>query len=304
MGYRSGTVALIGKPNVGKSTLTNLLVGHKVSIVSNKPQTTRTNVRGILTTPEFQVVLVDTPGVHEPHTHLGKIMIQSARAAFADVDLVLAVVDASADPSDEDRAVAKMLQQSWRYPWKDENPDFSGIVLCLNKMDRLKPEFVVERVQAYQALFGTETSMLTCLTKRQNADKLLSLIVERLPEGEALFPEDMFTDAPMRRLSAELIREKALAATRQEVPHAIGCVIEDWKEEGGRTSIFASIFCEKDGQKAILIGKGGSMLKKIGQESRLEIEELIGGPVFLELHVKVRADWRQSPRMLRELEYL
>jgi len=303
--YRSGAVAVIGKPNVGKSTLTNLLVGQKVSIVSDKKQTTRKQVRGILTTQEYQIVLVDTPGVHEAHTELQKIMNESARGSLSDVDLVLVMVDASKKPDKEDEALADLVRKSWEYPWADENPGSKGILICLNKMDRLKAEDVAEHVEAFCKLFGTEEYMMTCLTKRQNFEKLLNMMVERLPEGEPLFPEEMVTDTPLRYLAAEFIREKALMLTTQEVPHALGCLIDLWEEqENGITHIMASLICEKDGQKAILIGKQGSMAKKIGTQARADIEELLGGKVHLELHVKVRPEWRQNPRMLHELDYL
>ena len=181
---------------------------------------------------------------------------------------------------------------------------FNGVLLCLNKMDLLKAEDVVDRVEGYCKLFGTDAYMLTCLTKRQNYEKLLALITGHLQEGEALFPEDMVTDSPMRFMTAELIREKALQLTRQEVPHSIGCVVDHWEEANGRTTIIASLICEKDGQKAILIGKKGAMAKEIGTLARAEIEDLIEGQVFLELHVKVRPEWRQNPRMLHELDYM
>lgn len=305
--YRCGAVALVGKPNVGKSTLTNLLVGQKVTIVSNKPQTTRRAVRGIVTTQGYQIVLVDTPGIHSAHTELGKRMNDAARSSLGDVDLILVMVDGSKSPNDEDKALAKVIKNAWRYPYAEENPGQTGVILCLNKMDILKAEYVQENLDAYLELFNPDAWMMTSLTKkRANVDKLVSLVVERLPEQEAIFPEEMVTDEPVRRMSSELIREKALQLTREEVPHAIGCVIDVWEEpdqEVPRTQVFASLICEKEGQKAILIGKRGSMLKEIGSAARHEIQELIGGPVYLEIHVKVRPDWRQNRRMLHDMEY-
>lgn len=298
MQHRFGSVALIGKPNVGKSTLLNRLVGHKVSIVSDKAQTTRWRVAGYMTGDGFQVQWVDTPGVHEPHTRLGKLLNEQAQGALAHVDLVVVVIDVSKAPGDDDTAIARLLQ---RANWPAEK-----LVLCLNKMDLLKPAFVAPNVDAYMRLFGTETYMLTCMTRDQNVDKLLDLVVARLPEGEARLPEDEFTDQPMRRMAAELVREKALRLTRQEVPHALATVIDEWEEDPGKdlVRIAVSIVVEKEGQKAILIGRGGAMLRKIGTDARAEIEELIGRRVFLELFVKVRPEWRQNPRMLRDLEYL
>ncbi|MBL8047698.1 MAG: GTPase Era [Chthonomonas sp.] len=304
MSFRCGAVALVGKPNVGKSTLTNLLVGQKVTIVSNKPQTTRVSIRGIVTTTDYQVVLVDTPGLHAAHTELQKLMNKSAAGSLGDVDLVLVVVDASRKPDKEDETLADMVSKTWKYPYAEENPGKSGILLCLNKMDRLKAEDVVEHTEAYMRLFNAEESMLTCLTKRLNHHLLLKMIVDRLPEQEALFPEDAITDSPMRSIAAELVREKALALTQKEVPHSIGVMVDHWEDEPNMTTIHASIIVEKQGQKAIIIGRGGSMIKQIGTQARLEIEEMIGRKVNLDLTVKVRPEWRQSARMLHELDYL
>ncbi len=293
--FKSGSVALIGKPNVGKSTLTNRLVGHKVSIVSDKPQTTRRRALGVLTTDEYQIAFFDTPGIHAPHTQLGKMLNESARSVEGEVDLNLVVVDASRKPNREDESIAQFVLGG-------ANKSLPRL-LCLNKMDLLKPADVVEHVEVYAQLFETEAYMLTSLTKDQNVDKLFAMIVERLPEGELLYPPDEYTDQPMRFLAAEIIREKALRKTRQEVPHAIATMIDDWEEEEELTRISASIIVEKDGQKAIIIGKQGSMLREIGTESRLELEEMIERRVFLNLVVKVREGWRQNPRMLRDLDY-
>ncbi len=297
---RVGLVALIGRPNVGKSTLLNAIVGQKVSIVSDKAQTTRRKLIGIATQPEYQIGFVDTPGIHEPHTQLGKILNETARQALNDVDAVLVVVDSSRPPDREDTAIARMLQSA-----KNDRHN-APILLCLNKMDLLKAADVPDHVEGYTKLFGTEDYMMTSLTKRQNVDKLIELVVSKLPEGEPLFEEDALTDQPMRIIAAELIREKALRLTRQEVPHSLATLVDAWDEDpnGRLIRISASIIVEKEGQKAILIGKQGSMLKRIGTEARVEIEELAGQHVYLELFVKVRPDWRQNPRMLRDLEYL
>jgi GTP-binding protein Era len=292
--FKTGTVALIGKPNVGKSTLLNRMVGQKVSIVSGKPQTTRRRVVGIAQGPEHQVAFVDTPGIHEPHNRLGRAMVEAARAALNDVDLVLFVGDASRRPDEEDKAIAKLL-----------TADQTSIFLCLNKMDLLAPEFVVENVEGYCKLLGTEEYMLTTATKGENVEKLMDLIVSRLPEGEPAFSVDDFTDQSSRFMAAELVREKILQATRQEVPHATAVLVDDWEEpEEGVVRISASIIVEKASQRAILIGKQGQFIKRIGTQARLEIEALIGRQVYLELFVKVREDWRMNPRMLHELEYM
>jgi len=290
-----GYVALIGKPNVGKSTLMNIMVGQKVSIVSNKPQTTLRRIIGIAQSENYQIAFVDTPGIHEPHTRLGRAMIDSAKGAVSGVNLIVYVVDGSHRPSEEDKEIAKYLRSS---------AQTVPIIVCLNKMDRLAPENVLERVDAYTKLVGSDTYMLTTATKGHNVDKLLALILERLPEGDPAYGPDDFTDQSSRFMSAELVREKILSATRQEVPHATAVMIEDWQDDdSGTLRISASIIVEKASQRAILIGKQGQFIKKIGTLARQEIEELFGRKVYLDLFVKVRSDWRMNPRMLHELEY-
>lgn len=293
--FRSGIVALVGKPNVGKSTLLNRIVGEKVSIVSDKPQTTRRRVMGIATTPEYQIVFIDTPGIHEPHTRLGKAMVESARSALEGIDMVVYVADTSHHPGDMDREIAKQLEQlQGRTP----------VLLCLNKMDLLKAEFVEQFVEAYTSLFKTDEYMLTTASKGHNVDKLVQMIVDRLPEGEMLYPEDEYTDQSSRFLAAELVREKVLLASRQEIPHATAVSVDEWiEQENGLVRISASIFVERASQRAIVIGKGGSFLKRIGTEARREIEQMLERKVFLDLHVKVQEDWRMNPRILHELGY-
>jgi GTPase len=291
--FKSGIVALVGKPNVGKSTLLNRIVGQKVSIVSNKPQTTRRRVLGIAQGDGYQVAFIDTPGIHEPHTKLGRAMVESARSALNDVDLIVFVADASGRPGEMDKHIAELMK-----------PLKSPVLLCMNKMDLLKADQVMPNVEAYTGLLKTEDYMLTTATVGHNVDKLMEQILAQLPEGEPMFPEDEYTDQPTRFMAAEIIREKILIATRQEVPHSTAVVVDSWEElESGTVHIGATVVVEKPSQRAILIGAKGQFVKKIGTEARVEIEELIGRPVFLELHVKVREDWRQSPRMLQELEY-
>jgi GTPase len=321
-----GLVAVLGKPNVGKSTIVNALVGQKVSIVSPKPQTTRRRVLGIANGPGYQIGLVDTPGIHDAHTRLGKAMVDSARQALGDVDAVLIVVDASKPPDELDQRLAEQLARS--APASRSSHEVSPLptggrpvsgsepgggpqapghrlprILCLNKMDRLKPEFVLPHVEAYTKLFQTEESMLTDALRQENLDKLLQMVLAHLPEGEPRFGEDDFTDQSARFLAAELIRERVLLETRQEVPHATAVRIDEWEEKEGLTRILASVVVEKPGQRAILIGKGGQFLKKLGSEARREIEELLGTKVYLELHVIARENWRMNPRMLAEMEY-
>jgi len=316
--FRCGTVALIGKPNVGKSTLLNAIVGQKVSIVSNKPQTTRRRILGIATTADYQIAFIDTPGIHEPHTRLQKSMIGHARAAVSDVDVIVLVVDGAHHPGEDDKAIAKLLRSYTHHPTSaignlDEPPNPQSairnpqseipVVVCLNKMDQLKAENVQAFVDAYCALAGTEAYMLTTATRGLNVDRLVDLIVEHLPEGDPIFEEDQFTDQSSRFLVAELIREKVLNKTRQEVPHATAVLVDEWDQEEGLLRIGASIIVEKASQRGIIIGKQGQFLKQIGTDARKEIEELLGTRVFLQLNVKVREDWRMNPRMLQELEY-
>jgi GTP-binding protein Era len=289
MSHRFGYVALIGQPNVGKSTLLNAMVGQKVSIVSDKAQTTRRNVVGIMQGEGFQIAFIDTPGVHEPHTVLGKTMLEAARTGLSGVDLTVVVVDISRRPNEADKRIAKMVGDA-------------PTILAMNKMDRLRAEMVVPHTEAYCQLFGTEDYMMTTATQGLNLDKLVEMIVERLEEGEPEFDSETYTDQTVRFMAAELIREKVLVATRQEVPHACAVHIREWEEEEGRVTIYADILVEKDGQKAILIGNKGQFIKTIGTQARLEIAELIGKPVHLDLHIKVRPDWRQSPRTIRELQ--
>ncbi len=296
LAHRAGYVTLLGKPNVGKSTLLNYMVGQKVSIVSDKPQTTRKRVIGILSEPEYQIAFIDTPGIHEAHTQLGKQMVDQARMSLSDVDVVVYVADGSHHPGEIDKQVATLIKRSeLKVP----------IMLCLNKMDLLRAEDVERNSNAYLELLGItqDDFMLTTATRGHNVDKLIDMIVERLPEEESMFPEDEFTNQSSRFMSAELVREKILIATRQEVPYAVAVMIDDWKEEDGMLIIGATILVEKASQRGILIGKGGQFLKKIGTEARQEIQQLLERKLYLQLHVKVAEGWRQDPRVLQELEY-
>ncbi|MBI1755704.1 MAG: GTPase Era [Fimbriimonas ginsengisoli] len=289
-----GFVALIGKPNVGKSTLLNRIVGQRVSIVSDKAQTTRRKVIGIATTPDYQIAFLDTPGVHEPHTRLGRAMLDAGRSALDEADVVVAVVDASHHPGAMDERIAQMIGELARA---------KPVVLCLNKMDVLKADNVERNVAAYTKLFGVDDGMLTTATRGHNVDLLVRLIVDRLPERPPVFEEDAFTDQSTRFMVAEIIREKILRASRQEIPHATAVVVEAWDEEPEITRIEATIVVEKPSQRAILIGKHGAFLRRIGTEARAEIEELLGRHAYLGLHVKVQEDWRMSERVLNEMEY-
>lgn len=302
--FKSGAVAMIGKPNVGKSTLLNHFVGQKVSIVSNKPQTTRRRVMGIASGKNYQIAFIDTPGIHEPHTRLGKSMVDQARSALGDVDLVLFVADISKMPNEEDKEIARMLRPKKSKKNEDEPIlDPMPILLAFNKMDLLRADQVSDHVAAYCKLLETEDYMMTAATKSQNVDKLLEMILDRLPEGEAKFDEDEFTDQTSRFMAGELVREKILLATRQEIPHATAVHVEEWEESDDLVRIRATIYVEKTSQRAIIIGKQGEFLKRIGTQARGEIEALTGKRVYLELFVKVSEGWRMNPRILRELEY-
>lgn len=292
--YRAGFCVIVGRPNVGKSTLLNLFVGAKVTIVSDKPQTTRRVVRGILTRPDVQIVFVDTPGIHRPIFPLGKFMVRSAVDSLEGVDVVVFVVDGSRMPSREDEDIAEMLNARVTAP----------ILLALNKMDLLKRDEIGEITQAYFDLVKHDDWMRISATKKDNTDKLLQMIVSRLPAGPALYPKEEITDMPMQYLAGELVREQLLINTRQEVPHSIAVQVDEWEERSPQlTYISATIWVEKDSQKAIVIGERGTMLKKVGQAARQEIEEWLGHQAYLELTVKVRQQWRRDNRLLHELGY-
>jgi GTP-binding protein Era len=296
--YRSGIVAVVGKPNVGKSTMINAIVGQKVSIVSDKAQTTRRRIMGVSTEGDRQIVFIDTPGIHKATHKLGHALNETAKASVDGVDVLLIVVDSSRMPSKEDRDVALILREAG--VWETSTPK----ILCMNKMDMLKAEDVERNYAAYQELFPADEWMMTSFTRNSNVDKLVNMLVSRLPEGPPLYPEDTVTDQSMRSLAGELVREKALHLTRQEVPHALATYVENWDEDDKLVHIAVVLLVEREGHKGIIIGKKGGMLKKIGTLAREEIEPMVGKKVFLELFVKVREDWRGNVRMLQELEYL
>ncbi|MGQ9521816.1 MAG: GTPase Era [Anaerolineae bacterium] len=295
-GHRSGFVAVIGRPNVGKSTLMNQLLGHKVAIVSPRPQTTRTCIRGILTRSDAQIIFVDTPGLHKPLHKLGEVMVAAATSAIPDADVVLFVVDVSVMPTEEDRMIAQMIRQ------RTSNP----VILVLNKMDLLPPERVKPHTEAYWALVPDYAGwMMTIATEAVNLDKLLDMVIAHLPEGPRYYPGDLVTDQTEREIAAELIREQVLRFTREEVPHSVAVVVEEYKErETGGVFITATIYVEKESQKGILIGAGGQMLRRIGTAAREEIERMVGGKVYLDLWVKVSKNWRRDLQRVRRMGYI
>ena len=294
-GHRSGFVAVIGRPNVGKSTLMNRFVGEKVAIVSPKPQTTRTRITGILTRPDVQVIFVDTPGIHRPLHKLGEIMVSTARHAIPDADVVLFVVDVSVLPGNEDRMIASILES---------NTD-SPVILVLNKMDRLEPEQVERNTEAYWDLAPRHAAwMMTIATEGVNLDKLLERVVALLPKGPRYYPGEYITDQTEREIAAELVREQILRRSYHEVPHSVAVAIEAFEErDKGITYIAADIFVERESQKGIIIGRKGHTIRQIGSAARQAIERMVAGKVYLDLRVKVRKRWREDERELRRLGF-
>ncbi len=293
--YRSGFVALIGRPNVGKSTLVNALMGQKIAIVSPKPQTTRQRISAIYTQPDYQVIFIDTPGIHNsPYQRLGSTMNEHATSAIPDADVILFVVDISAPPGDEDRRIAALLRQK-----ASKKPLF----FVMNKMDVLPMERAKERIETYWALYPNYTdSIPTSALHDRNIELLRKHILEHIPQGPRYYPDDQLSDQTERQIAAELIREAALHYTHQEVPHATAVLIEEFLERpNGDLYVNATIWVEKDSQKPILIGKQGQMLKRIGAAARKELERFVGGHVFLDLWVKVRPNWRDREQDLQEL---
>jgi GTP-binding protein Era len=293
--HRSGFVAVVGRPNVGKSTLVNAFLGQKVAIVSPKPQTTRHVQLGILTEPDYQVIFVDTPGMHEPRNPLGEYMVESAARALLDADAVLFIVDTGEPPNAADARLAERLRHL---------PGAKPVILALNKSDLLRPEAVLPNTNAYRELAPDAKWMLVSATRGDNLEPLREMIVAALPEGPALYPEDELTQTHLRDLAAELIREAALNTLEQEVPHGLAVEVVEYQERvAGPVFISANLYVERKSHKAIVIGKGGGMLKEIGSKARLEIEKLVEQKVYLELTVKVRENWRKDEQDVRRFGY-
>jgi GTP-binding protein Era len=291
----SGYVAVIGRPNVGKSTLMNRFLGQKIAIVSPKPQTTRLRQLGIYTGPDTQAIFVDTPGIHQPRHKLGEFMVEVAVEALRDADVILFVVDMSQPPNEEDQRVAALLREA-----KTPAP----VVLALNKIDRLSPDQIAPRVEAYRTLAPDADWTTLSATLGDGVDDLLKRVIDKLPAGPQFYPEDQLSDTAIRDIVGEIIREKVLLNTEQEVPHAVAVEVQEFKERSATlTYIGATIYVERDSQKGILIGKSGAMLKKISSEARADIEALVGTQVYLELWVKVLKNWRHDENLLRRLGY-
>ena len=300
-GFRSGFVALIGRPNVGKSTLVNQLMGDKIAITSPVAQTTRNRLRAILTTDEAQLILVDTPGIHKPHHLLGERLVRSARSAIGEVDQVLLLLEGNEAPGRGDAFIVQLLRQQ---PLP--------VQVLLNKWDLVPLEQKDAADAAYRELLGeTDWPVHRCSAlSGDGCPELVKAMSSLMPEGPQLYPSDMVSDQPERLLMGELIREQVLLNTREEVPHSVAVSIDRIEEipakgkGNGRTAVLATVLVERKSQKGILIGKGGSMLKTIGQGARLQMQTLIDGPVYLELFVKVVPDWRSKPARLAELGYV
>ncbi len=294
--FRSGFIAIIGRPNVGKSTLLNAFLGQKIAAVSPKPQTTRKRQLGILTTDAAQLIFVDTPGIHQPRHKLGEFLNQEAQESLEGVDVILWLVDASAKPTEEDKQIAALLGHT---------PRRTPLVLAANKMDLIPAEALTARLEMYQAVLKKEAQVISIsATANRNLDQLQELLISLSPIRSPEYDEEQVTDSYERDIAADLIREACLHMLREEVPHGVGVRIDEFAErENGMLYIAATVFVERESQKGIVIGEGGKMLKQIGSTARKEIEEMGGRPVFLELRVKVLKDWRNNEEALRRLGY-
>jgi len=291
-GFRSGFVAIVGRPNAGKSTLVNRLVGQKIAIVTSKPQTTRNRIQGIVTKAQGQIVFIDTPGLHEAESALGRQMMQEVAAALEGIDVLLLMVDVSRmHPHADDL----LLEKAKRFRGKT--------ILALNKVDRLPKPKLLPLIEAFRKSFEFAAILPISALKGDGCEELLDEIMKQLPEGEPYFPEDQVTDQPERFLAAEMIREKAIQVMYHEVPYALAVVVEKYEKTPNLLRIEAVMNVERDSQKKILIGHKGEMLKKIGTEARKELEAILGSKIYLGLFVKVAPDWRENPQKVRELDW-
>ena len=292
------TLAIIGRPNVGKSTLLNTLVKQKVAIVSDKPQTTRTRVLGVGHYPDIQLALIDTPGLHKPKHRLNTRMVQTALGVISEADVIYVLVDATKTPGSGDRYAIGQIETISR------STPFNGVLLLLNKVDLIKKSKVLPLIDSYRQLRDWTAIVPISAKTGDNVERLIEITKSCLPdEDHALYDAEYLTDQTMRHMAAEIIREKVLNETRAELPYAIAVMIEDFKEEPGRTLISATIFVDKATQKAIVIGKGGQRLKSIGTEARKDMEHTFNMRIFLHLWVKVQEGWRDNDRLLLELGY-
>ena len=292
--HYSGFAAIVGRPNVGKSTLTNGLIGEKIAIMSDRPQTTRNKIMCILNTDNAQIMFLDTPGIHKPHHKLGEYMVRTAESTLKEVDVILFVIDVSEKRGAGENYILELLQ-------KVKTP----VILVANKIDKLQDKSkLFNIINEYTALYNFAAVVPVSALEDKEFPGLVEEITKHLPEGPDYFPDDMITDQPERVIAAEMIREKVLLSTRDEVPHSIAVEVDEFKvRENEDVYIRATIFVERDSQKGIVIGAKGSLLKKIGQQARRDIEALLGCKVFLELWVKVKADWRNKDKALKQFGY-
>ncbi|MGI6514298.1 MAG: GTPase Era [Syntrophomonadaceae bacterium] len=292
MATKSGFVSIVGRPNVGKSTLLNSIIGQKVAIVSDKPQTTRNRIQGIYTTSRGQVIFIDTPGIHKPKHQLGEYMADITSRALREADLILYVVDASVPPGvGEDYIINSLINLE------------PSVFLVPNKIDLVDESQVMNVIQRLGTKMKFAEVIPVSAARNRNLDRLVDALFDYLPEGPLYYPEGEYTDQPERFIVAEFIREKALYLTREEVPHSLAVEIEDFEPRNNLIYVRATIYTERESQKGIVIGRNGSMLKKIGQMARQDIENLLGSQVYLELWVKVKKDWRNNEVQLRNLGY-
>lgn len=289
--FKSGFISIIGRPNVGKSTFLNHVVGQKIAIMSNKPQTTRNKVQGVVTTKDSQMIYIDTPGIHKPKHKLGDFMVKVARNTLAGVDIIMFMVNAEEKIGPGDRFIIEMLRNT-------ETPVF----LIINKIDLVHPDALLETIVSYTSEYDFAEIVPISALNGNNTDRLLETLKNYLPEGPQYYPEDQVTDHPERFIIAEFIREKVLHLTREEIPHSIAVIIEKIERDKNRDiiNVMATIVVDRDSQKGIVIGKQGALLKEIGTKARKDIEMLLGTKVFLELWVKVEKDWRNKPGRLKE----
>lgn len=291
--HKSGFVAIVGRPNVGKSTLLNRIVGQKIAIMSDKAQTTRNKIQGVYTTPEAQLIFIDTPGIHKPKHRLGDFMVESAYSALREVDAVLFMISADQKRGRGDDFIIERLKNVQ-----------SPVYLIINKIDKVHPDELLGIIEDYSAQMPFAQVVPISATEGNNVDRLMEVLIAEMPEGPQYFPDDQVTDHPEYFIVSELIREKVLFLTRDEVPHSVVVVVDSMKRnENDKIQIQATIIVERDSQKGILIGKGGKMLKEIGTKARKDIENLLGDKVFLELWVKVQKDWRDKRVYLQDFGY-
>ena len=291
--FKSGFVAILGRPNVGKSTFMNHVMGQKIAIMSDKPQTTRNKIQGIYTTENEQIVFIDTPGIHKPHNALGDFMVQSAYSTLRECDVVLFMVAADEPRSTGENMIIERLK-------KAEVP----VILVVNKIDKIHPDRLFEIVADYTSQMEFSEVVPISAKQGNNTERLIDTLSEKLDEGPQYFPEDMITDQPERLIISDIVREKILLSTRDEIPHAIAVDVDEMKtRDDGTTYIRATIYCERDSQKGIIIGNKGALLRKIGAEARMDIQKLLATKVYLDLWVKVKKDWRNKSGMLSELGY-